>query len=56
MILVTIVRRALLLAIARAAVRVLAAVGRELPLGETERRVLAGRVSEALLGEADETR
>ena len=56
MILVTIVKRVVLLALARAAVRVLATVGRELPLGETERRVLAGRVSEALLGEADKAR
>jgi hypothetical protein len=52
MILVTIVRRVVLLAAARAAVRVLAAVGRELPLGETERRALVQRVEGALLAEA----
>jgi hypothetical protein len=45
MVLVTIVRRVVLLATARAAVRVLAIVGREIPLGESGRRELVGAVS-----------
>jgi hypothetical protein len=52
MVLVTIVRRVVLLAVARAAVGVLTAVGRELPLGESGRRELVERVSGALLGRA----
>jgi hypothetical protein len=52
MVLVTIVRRVALLATARAAVRVLAIVGRELPLGESGRRELVERVSGALLRKA----
>jgi hypothetical protein len=52
MVLVTIVRRVVLLATARAAVRVLAIVGREIPLGESGRRELVERVSGALLGKA----
>lgn len=47
---VVIVKRAVLLATARAAVRALALVGRELPLGESGRREMLGRVERALLG------
>ena len=50
MVLVTIVRRAVLLTVARAAVWALTTIGRELPLGESGRRELVERVSDALLG------
>jgi hypothetical protein len=50
-VLVTMIRRLVLLAAARAAVRLLTLVGRELPLGETERRALVERVADAMLVE-----
>lgn len=53
MVLVTIAKRVVLIAAARAAVAVLAAVGRELPLGEIERRRLADRATAGLLGGSD---
>ena len=52
MVVVMMVKRVVLLAVARAAVRVLTVVGRELPLGESGRRELVERVSGALLGKA----